>query len=113
MSVMFRCAFALVLLCFVSPNVPAADDPTAARRASLERIQGLRKERPGDGLLVFYEAIVRIGLGERDEAYKLLASLKGRKLGLVPGPDAGFDSVWNDPEFEKIRKEFADEEPKS
>ena len=113
MSLLFRCAVAFILLSLISPNVRAADDPAAARRATLDRFVGLRKERPGDGLLVFYEAIVRIGLGERDEGFKLLQSLKGRKLGLVPAPDAGFDSVWNDPEFQKIRKEFADEEPKT
>ena len=94
-------------------TVGAQDDPAAALRASRDRIQALRKERSGDGLLVFYEALIRIGLGERDPAFELLRSLKGRKLGLVPVRDAGFDAVWNDPEFQKIRKQFADEEDKT
>jgi hypothetical protein len=52
-------------------------------------------------------------LGERDAALELLRSLKGRKLGLIPVRDAGFDSVWDDPEFQKIRNVLADEEPQT
>jgi sugar lactone lactonase YvrE len=88
-----------------------ADDDSAAVRASLQRIQALRKERPGDGVLVFYEALLRAGLGERGATFDLLRSLKGRKLGLIPAPDTGFGPVWNDPAFQAIRKELADEEP--
>ena len=100
--------FALVLQVFARAD--AADEATAAARASLERLQALRKERPGDGVLVFYEALLRTGLGERDAAFALLRSLKGRKLGLIPARDTGFDAVWNDPQFQAIRKELADEE---
>ena len=66
--------------------------------------------QPGDGVLVFYEALLRTGLGERDAAFALLRSLKGRKLGLIPARDTGFDAVWKDPQFQAIRKELADEE---
>ena len=89
----------------------AGDDAaTIAARASLARIQTLRKERPGDGVLVFYEAIVHISLGERDAALTLLRSLKGRKLGLIPARETGFDTVWNDAEFQALRKDLANEE---
>jgi hypothetical protein len=91
----------------------ASDDASVAARASLERIQALRKERPGDGVLVFYQALMHVTLGERDAALELLRSLKGRKLGLIPVRDAGFDSVWDDPEFQKIRKALADDEPQT
>src|SRR5205823_10860779 len=91
----------------------APDDPSVVARASLERIQALRKERPGDGVLVFYEALVHVSLGERDAAFQLLRSLNRRKLGLIPVRDAGFDAVWNDPEFQTIRKELTDEEPQT
>jgi len=91
----------------------APDDPSVAARASLERIQALRKERPGDGVLVFYQALVHVSLGEHDAALELLRSLKGRKLGLIPVRDVGFDSVWDDPEFQKIREALADEEPQT
>jgi sugar lactone lactonase YvrE len=43
----------------------------------------------------------------------LLRSLKGRKLGLIPVRDAGFEAVWGDPEFEKIRSELANKEPQT
>lgn len=105
-----------ILLAIVCPllgltTAEAGDDAaTIAARASLARIQTLRKERPGDGVLVFYEAIVHISLGERDAALTLLRSLKGRKLGLIPVRDTGFDTVWNDAEFQALRKDLANEE---
>ncbi len=84
-----------------------------AARASLERIQAMRKERPDDGALVFYESVVRVSLAEREAAFELLRSLKGRKLGLIPQHDSWFDAVWDDPEFQAIRKELEDEEPET
>jgi hypothetical protein len=39
--------------------------------------------------------------------------LQGRKLGLVPVRDAGFEAVWDDPEFQKIREKLAHEEPRT
>jgi len=89
------------------------EDASVAARTSLERIQALRKERPGDGVLVFYQALMHVTLGERDAALELLRSLKGRKLGLIPVRDAGFDSVWDDPRFQKISKALADDEPQT
>ena len=91
----------------------AAEDPKTATRTQLERIQSLRKQRPRDGVLVFYEAITRIGSGEREAAFALLRSLQGRKLGLIPVGDAGFEAVWDDPEFQKIREKLAHEEPRT
>src|SRR5262245_849970 len=91
----------------------SCSDPKTAKRAQLERIQSLRKERPGDGVLVFYEAITRIELGDRAAAFALLSSLQGRKLGLLPVRDAGFEAVWNDPEFQKIREKLAQDEPRT
>src|SRR4051812_30727254 len=112
---LIRTAVGLLLLCSGLPRTGGAEGPdaTAAARASLERFQGLRKERPGDGILVFYEANIRIALGQRAPALDLLRSLKGRHLGLIPVRDTGFDDIWDDPEFQKIRKELADEELKT
>jgi sugar lactone lactonase YvrE len=62
---------------------------------------------------VLYEAITRIELGEREAAFALLRSLQARKLGLVPVRDAGFEAVWGDPEFQKIREKLAQEEPRT
>jgi len=107
----------LLLACVVTManccSADAADDPKAVTRAQLERIQSLRKERLGDGVLMFYEAITRIELGEREAAFALLRSLQGRKLGLVPVRDAGFETVWGDPEFQKIREKLAHEESRT
>jgi len=106
----------LLLACVVATNfcsADAADDPRSVTRTRLERIQSLRKERPNDGVLIFYEAITRIDLDDRDAAFALLRSLQGRKLGLVPVRDAGFEAVWNNPEFQKIREKLANEKPRT
>jgi hypothetical protein len=103
----------LVLLTMGAYCAAAEEDPKAAVRASLERIQALRKERPGDAVLVLFQAMTHLNLGERDAAFELLRNLKGRKLGLIPARGLGFDSVWEDPEFQKIRRELAEDEPKT
>jgi hypothetical protein len=82
----------------------AADDAAERARANLTRFQALRKERPNDGVLIFYEAIIRLALGERDATFALLHRLEGRKLGLIPARGVGFDEVWSDPQFAAIRK---------
>lgn len=94
-------------------STSAADDPNAAMRAGLERVKTLRKERPTDGLLIFYQALIQLELGERDSAFDLLRSLQGRQLGLIPYRDGGFDLVWDNPKFQEIRKALADEEPQT
>jgi len=115
-SIPLRYVVALLALVIASASVRAqsSDNPaTAAARASLERIQALRKERPGDAVLVFFQAMTHVNLGERDAAFELLRSLKGRKLGLIPARGLGFDSVWDDPEFQKLRNELAEDDPKT
>jgi sugar lactone lactonase YvrE len=107
----------MLLACVVATanfcSADQADDSKSVTRTRLERIQSLRKERPNDGVLIFYEAITRIDLGDRDAALALLRSLQGRNLGLVPVRDAGFEKVWDDPEFQKIREKLANEEPRT
>src|SRR6188508_2039531 len=106
----WMCFVRLAIFCALSWSLftaaNAADDAPTAARASLERIQALRKERPGDGALVYYESVVRISLAEREAALELLRSLKGRKLGIIPVRDSWFDAVWDNPEFQAIRKEL-------
>lgn len=105
--------FTIVCALLGRGSILAADDAKAAARAALERIQALRKERSNDGVLVFYESLVRAGLGERQASLDLLQSLKGRKLGLIPVRDTGFEGLENDPEFQKIRRELENEEEKT
>lgn len=113
-----RSATLRVMLCAVLisagqffPLAKGADDAGAAARASLERLQELRKERPGDGILVFYEALLRTRMGEREPVLALLRSLKGRKLGLIPTRESGFEGLWNEQEFQALSKELSEEEP--
>ena len=112
-----RCCARLTIVCALLgcalTLVHAAGDANAAARATLERIQALRKERPNDGVLVYYEAAFQSQVGQSKAALELLRSLKGRKLGLIPTRDLGFDAVWDDKEFQIIRKELADEDAKT
>ena len=62
-------------------------------------------------MLVFYQAMVHVSIGERDEAIELLRSLKGRELGLIPVRGIGFNAVWADAEFQAVREELAADEP--
>jgi hypothetical protein len=109
----FGLAIVFSLVGCVCVPTRAADDDAPGAQARLARFQALRKERPNDGVLIFYEAIARLGLGQRETAFALLRSLKGRKLGLIPARGIGFDEVWDEPEFAAIRKELADEEPRT
>jgi sugar lactone lactonase YvrE len=104
---------ALGALLVHAPIIGCAAAEPDATRAGLERVQALRKEHPGDGILVFYEAVLRSQLREKDAALDLLRSLKGRKLGLIPMRDIGFDAVWDNPAFQSIRKELVEEEPRT
>jgi len=108
-GLLLACVVATANFCSADPT----DDSNSVTRTRLERIQSLRKERPNDGVLIFYEAITRIDLGDRDAAFALLRTLQRRKLGLVPVRDAGFEAVWNDPEFQKIREKLANEEART
>jgi len=103
-----------------SPAAPsastAASSPSAAEvaaRAGLERIRALRVQRPGDGLLAYYQAIAHVALGERDAGLAELRSLLGRHLGIVPAPGTGLDALWGDAEFQAVRERLAAEEPRT
>jgi sugar lactone lactonase YvrE len=91
----------------------AADDAQAPLKAQLERIDTLRAQRPGDGLLVYYRAMTLAALNRRDDALDALRSLRGRKLGLVPAAGMGFDALWDDPVFRALRDELAADEPRT
>lgn len=115
-SIHLRYVGALLALVIGSASARAQSNEnaaTAAARASLERIQALRKERPGDAVLVFFQAMTHVNLGEREAAFDLLRSLKGRKLGLIPSRGLGFEAVWDDPEFQKLCRELAEDDPKT
>jgi sugar lactone lactonase YvrE len=85
----------------------AAPDPALVTR--LERLRALRMERPGDGLLAFYQALTHAALGQRDAAVAELRSLRGRGLGLVPG--RGFEALQGSPDFRAVRAQLAAETP--
>lgn len=108
-----RLLFIFVIVTATFCLAEPVSDAKSMARARLARLESVRKERPNDGVLIFYEAITRIELGDRGAAFASLRSLQGRKLGLVPVRDAGFETAWNDPEFQKIREKLVQEEPRT
>jgi hypothetical protein len=111
---MRRMIFSLVMMAAASLPARAADDEaTAAARAGIARIQALRAERPADGVLAYYQALVHARLGERDAAVDTLRGLLGRRLGLIPVAHLGFEAVWNDPAFQAVRQQLIDEEART
>jgi hypothetical protein len=96
-----RFAFALMLLSW-APVFPQEETELLNQR--LARIQELRKSRPKDGLLAFYEAMTQAHLQRFPEARDCLGSLLGRGLGLVPMREFGFEPIWQDAGFQALRK---------
>lgn len=94
-----------------NPPADAASAPPA--NARLQRIEALRAQRPNDGLLVYYQALALIDAGRKDEALAALRSLVGRRLGIVPTPGIGFEPIWDDAGFQQVRRQLADEEPRT
>ena len=106
-------AAALVLgLAAVRPAA-SADDPQGPLKSQLERIDTLRTQRPGDGLLVYYRAMTLAALQRRDEALDALGSLRGRRLGLVPAEGMGFEHLRDDPAFQALRDQLSADEPRT
>jgi sugar lactone lactonase YvrE len=94
----------------VQPASAAGAEPTPQQR-QLRRIRELRAQRPGDGLLVYYEALTLAAMGPAEPVVAALRQLEGRRLGLVPAKTAGFDAVWDDPGFQAVRRRLMDDEP--
>jgi hypothetical protein len=111
----FRLALFAALLSAALLPAHAADDAASAppARAGIERIKALRAQRPGDGSLVYYQALMHAGLGEKDAAIAELRSLKGRGLGIIPVRDIGFEAVWDDAAFQQLVAELSAEEPRT
>lgn len=98
----------LAVVCWLHALVAhAGAERDDALRAQLKRIAELRQERPGDGLLVFYQAMTEAQLGQREAALADLKSLVGRKLGLVPAAGEGFEPLWKDAEFQRLREQLS------
>lgn len=108
-----RTSATAMLLLLSGPWSYADEGPQAAQKARLQRLQALRAERPGDGLLGYYEAIMRLNLGDKAGALAELRRLLGRRLGLVPAPGLGFDALWDDAEFQELRATLAAQEPRT
>jgi hypothetical protein len=96
---------------FVGSATAASAAELTPLERQLQRIHDLRLQRPGDGLLVYYEALTHAAMGHVEPAVAALRQLEGRRLGLVPSKTAGFDAVWEHPEFQAVRRRLMSDEP--
>jgi sugar lactone lactonase YvrE len=109
----FRARHAAVaaLLAALAGTVPAQPAPEV--EAQLARIRALQQQRPGDGLLVHYEAMTQARAGQRAEAVATLRRLLGRGLGLVPMADMGFESLQDEPGFREVQAQLLAQTPRT
>jgi sugar lactone lactonase YvrE len=96
-----------VLLLATAGSAPAQPE------AQLARIRALQQQRPGDGLLVHYEAMTQAQAGDRAAAVATLRRLLGRGLGLVPLADMGFDTLQAEPGFSEVHDRLLAETPRT
>jgi tetratricopeptide (TPR) repeat protein len=92
---------AAVLVVLLALPALAQQDPEAARR-TIDAIEGLLKQRPGDATLYFYLARFRAVLGERDAAIAALEKVAELGDGFLPPPADGFETLWDDPAFKAV-----------
>lgn len=103
---------ALIALAVLLPGAAAAQ-AAPELEAQLARIRSLQQQRPGDGLLVHYEAMTQARGGDRAGAVITLRRLLGRGLGLVPMADMGFDTLETEPGFLELRDQLLAQTPRT
>jgi sugar lactone lactonase YvrE len=104
----FNIAALLAAVAGLAPAQPAADI-----EAQLARIRALQQQRPGDGLLVHYEAMTQARGGDRAGAVATLRRLLERGLGLVPMADMGFDTLQDEPGFREVQAQLLAQTPRT
>lgn len=105
--------FALIAAFLAVLPVYGQQEEQAVLRARMARIAELRAERPHDGLLAYYQALTHVALGEKAAALAELRGLLGRHLGLIPAPGQGFEALWQDEEFQALRRQLEAEEERT
>ncbi|HBL28153.1 MAG TPA: hypothetical protein DD490_15070 [Acidobacteria bacterium] len=105
--------FLWILALFAAVPAWGQEDGQAALRAQLARIAELRTSRPGDGLLAYYQALTHAALGDKGAALAQLRGLLGRHLGLIPAPGLGFEGLWEDADFQAVRRQLEAEEERT
>lgn len=104
----------LALTCSAAPAQESLEDSLARSRAqqTIRRIEEALKERPNDGTLQYYLAMFQAQAGHREQALEWLRRVAARHMGFHPTAGTGFESLWNDSEFQQVLGEIAAQEPK-
>lgn len=110
-----QAAIALLTLLMAAMLLPgcAAAQASPELEAQLARIRTLQQQRPGDGLLVHYEAMTQAQAGDRAGAVATLRRLAGRGLGLVPMAEMGFGTLDAEPGFGEVKAQLLAEAPRT
>ena len=94
------------LLIFVTAPVSAEQPDTDAARRGIAAVQAVLRERPDDATLYFYLARFQAQAGDRDAAIASLQKVLELGDGFVPARELGFETLWDDPRFQKLRAEL-------
>jgi sugar lactone lactonase YvrE len=106
------CTLAIAMASAASATqAPPPDELAPAARQQLERIAALQQQRPGDALLVYYEALVLAQAGQAQRTAQALARLAGRGSGIVPVRAMGFGPVWDDAQVQAAVRRLDAEAP--
>lgn len=96
-----RTLVAILLFAFALPAF-AQQDAENARR-TIAAIEQALKQRPNDPTLWFYFARYQAQWGDRKAAIAALQKVAELGEGFLPPRDE-FEKIWNDPEFQAVRK---------
>ena len=103
------CAAVLLVVC---TGASGQDEQTrAAAERTIKRVEKTMEQRPNDGLLHFYMAMFQAQAGHRDKSLEWLKKVADRRMGFVPTQGGGFDDLWADEEFQKLRAEMKASQP--
>lgn len=103
----------LAMACAPAATPAPPDEPAPAVRQQLERIGALQQQRPGDPLLVYYEALVLAQAGQAERTAQALARLAGRGSGIVPVRAMGFGPVWEHAGVQAAVRALDEEAPRT
>jgi hypothetical protein len=93
--------FALLTLAAASPSTQQSDIEAAKR--GVAAVEAALAQRPNDATLYFFLARFHAQAGNRDGAVAALTKAAELGDGFLPARELGFEKVWDDPRFQKVR----------
>jgi hypothetical protein len=98
-----RLSLLIALLLAALPALAQQAPDVAAARRTIEAIEGLLKQRPGDANLYFYLARFKADVGDKPGAVAALEKVHELGEGYLPTREFGFAAIWDHPPFQAAR----------